>query len=92
MARSRMSSGYCPRPTQQRRYLESPDMDSENDSEGVSRTNSQSNGNTSPQSTSVSIPRNDVKKSLEGMVIPPEEIESNRRRRTYNDLTFQTVN
>ncbi|GMN70198.1 hypothetical protein TIFTF001_039241 [Ficus carica] len=57
-------------------------MDSENDSEGVSRTNSQADGNTSPQSTSVSIPRNDVKKSLEGMVIPPEEIESNRRRRT----------
>ncbi|GMN69981.1 hypothetical protein TIFTF001_039024 [Ficus carica] len=66
MARSRMSS----------------EMDSENDSEGVSRTNSQPDGNTSPQSTSVSIPRNDVKKSLEGMVIPPEEIESNKRRRT----------
>ncbi|GMN75043.1 hypothetical protein TIFTF001_052517, partial [Ficus carica] len=66
MARSRMSS----------------EMDSENDSEGVSRTNSQPDGNMSPQSTSVSIPRNDVKKSLEGMVIPPEEIESNRRRRT----------
>ena len=28
------------------------------------------------------ISQNDVKKSLEGMVIPPEEIESNRRRRT----------
>ncbi|GMN54713.1 hypothetical protein TIFTF001_023840 [Ficus carica] len=28
------------------------------------------------------ISHNDVKKSLEGMVIPPEEIESNRRRRT----------
>ncbi|GMN38519.1 hypothetical protein TIFTF001_007750 [Ficus carica] len=66
MARSRMSS----------------EMDSENDSEGVSRTNSQPDGNLSPQSTSVSIPRNDVKKSLEGMVIPIEEIESNRRRRT----------
>ncbi|GMN38521.1 hypothetical protein TIFTF001_007751 [Ficus carica] len=57
-------------------------MNSENDSEGVSRTNSQPDGNMSPQSTSVSIPRNDVKKSLEGMVIPPEEIESNKRRRT----------
>ncbi|GMN19570.1 hypothetical protein TIFTF001_050941 [Ficus carica] len=66
MARSRMSS----------------EMDSENDSEGVSRTISQPDGNTSPQSTSVSIPRNDVKKSLEGMVIPPEEIESDKRRRT----------
>ncbi|GMN22768.1 hypothetical protein TIFTF001_047482 [Ficus carica] len=66
MARNRMSS----------------EMDSENDSEGVSRTNSQPDGNISPQSTSISIPRNDVKKSLEGMVIPPEEIESNRRRRT----------
>ncbi|GMN48103.1 hypothetical protein TIFTF001_017276 [Ficus carica] len=155
MARSRMSS----------------EMDSENDSKGVSRTNSQPDGNMSPQSTSVSIPRvldlplpnlklnvdqanfkckitikhllkdavdtvnkalqdhpngiewyslmehalisglncsaypedpshtrdefrrkvfrgmkkisqNDVKKSLEGMVIPPEEIESNKRRRT----------
>ncbi|GMN37405.1 hypothetical protein TIFTF001_042636 [Ficus carica] len=41
MARSRMSS----------------EMDSENDSEGVNRTNSQPDGNTSPQSTSVSIPR-----------------------------------
>ncbi|GMN72655.1 hypothetical protein TIFTF001_052045 [Ficus carica] len=65
MARSRMSS----------------EMDSENDFEGVSRTISQPDGNTSPQSTSVSIPRNDVKKFLEGMVIPPEEIESNKRRR-----------
>ncbi|GMN54192.1 hypothetical protein TIFTF001_023319 [Ficus carica] len=35
----------------------SSDMDSENDSEGVSRTIFQSDGNTSPQSTSVSIPR-----------------------------------
>ncbi|GMN64217.1 hypothetical protein TIFTF001_033298 [Ficus carica] len=116
MTRSRMSSEYTPHPTQRRRYLEPPEMDSENDSEGVSRTNSQADGNTSPQSTSVSIPRvldlplpnlklnvdqanfkckitikhllkyavdtNDVKKSLEGMVIPPEEIESDKRRRT----------
>ncbi|GMN47370.1 hypothetical protein TIFTF001_016548 [Ficus carica] len=82
MARIRTSSAYSPRPTQRRRYLEPPEMDSENDSEGVSRTNSQPDGNTSPQSTSVSIPRNDVKKYLEGMVIPPEENESNRRRRT----------
>ncbi|GMN59809.1 hypothetical protein TIFTF001_028912 [Ficus carica] len=66
MARNRMSS----------------EMDSKNDFEGVSKTNSQPDGNMSPQSTSVSIPRNDVKKSLEGMVIPLEEIESNRRRRT----------
>ncbi|GMN19897.1 hypothetical protein TIFTF001_045249 [Ficus carica] len=66
MARSRMSS----------------EMNSDNDSEGVSRTNSQPDNNTSPQSTSVSIPRSDVKNSLEGMVIPPEEIESNRMRRT----------
>ncbi|GMN48162.1 hypothetical protein TIFTF001_017347 [Ficus carica] len=82
MARSRMSSEYSPRPTQRPRYLEPSEMDSKNDSEGVSRTNSQADGNTSPQSTSVSIPRNDVKKSFEGMVIPPEEIESNRKRRT----------
>ncbi|GMN31903.1 hypothetical protein TIFTF001_049726 [Ficus carica] len=82
MARSRMSSEYSPRPTQRPRYLEPSEIDSENDSEGVSRTNSQADGNTSPQSTSVSIPRNDVKKSLEGMVIPPKEIESNRKRRT----------
>ncbi|GMN73054.1 hypothetical protein TIFTF001_054262, partial [Ficus carica] len=85
MARIRTSSAYSSRPTQRRRYLETPEMDSENDSEGVSMTNSQPDGNTSPQSTSVSISRisqNDVKKSLEGMVIPPEEIESNRRRRT----------
>ncbi|GMN47333.1 hypothetical protein TIFTF001_016509 [Ficus carica] len=84
MARSRMSSEYSPRPTQLPRYLEPSQMDSENDSEGVSRTNSQADGNTSPQSTSVSIPRisqNDVKNYLEGMVIPSEENESNRRRR-----------
>ncbi|GMN73632.1 hypothetical protein TIFTF001_053056 [Ficus carica] len=57
MARIRTSSAYSPRPTQRRRYLEPPEMDSENDSEGVSRTNSQPDGNTSPQSMSVSIPR-----------------------------------
>ncbi|GMN43123.1 hypothetical protein TIFTF001_012332 [Ficus carica] len=57
MARIQTSSAYSPRPTQRRRYLETPEMDSENDSEGVSRTNSQPDGNTSPQSTSVSIPR-----------------------------------
>ena len=56
MARSRMSSTYSPRPTQRRRYLEPPEMDSENDSEGVSRTNSQPDGNMSPQSTSVTVP------------------------------------
>ncbi|GMN19202.1 hypothetical protein TIFTF001_039743 [Ficus carica] len=55
MARSRTSSAYSPRPTQRRRYLEPPEMDSENDSEGVSRTNSQLDGNTSPQLTSVTI-------------------------------------
>ncbi|GMN44937.1 hypothetical protein TIFTF001_014119 [Ficus carica] len=57
MARSRTSSAYSPRPTQRRRYLEPSEIDSENDSEGVSRTNPQPDGNTSPQSTSVSIPK-----------------------------------
>ncbi|GMN58753.1 hypothetical protein TIFTF001_027857 [Ficus carica] len=56
MARNQISSAYSPRPTQWRRYLEPPEMNSENDSEGVSRTNSQPDGNTSPQSTSVTIP------------------------------------
>ncbi|GMN38475.1 hypothetical protein TIFTF001_007713 [Ficus carica] len=57
MARSRTSSAYSPRPTQWRRYLEPPETDSENDSEEVSRTNPQPDGNTSPQSTSVTIPK-----------------------------------
>ncbi|GMN66899.1 hypothetical protein TIFTF001_035962 [Ficus carica] len=56
MTRSRTSSAYSPRPTQRRRYLEPPEMNSENDSEGVSRTNPQLDGNTSTQSTST-IPK-----------------------------------
>ncbi|GMN46028.1 hypothetical protein TIFTF001_015214 [Ficus carica] len=57
MARSRMSSAYSPCPTQRWRYLESPEMGSENDSEGVSRTIPKPDGNSSPQLTSVSIPK-----------------------------------
>ncbi|GMN59451.1 hypothetical protein TIFTF001_028537 [Ficus carica] len=37
MARSRTSSAYSPRPTQRRQFLESPEMDSKNDSKEVQK-------------------------------------------------------
>ena len=49
-------------------------MDSENDSEGVSRTNPQPDGNTSPQSTSVSIARVSYQLNIYMYILYSEDI------------------